>query len=269
VRARQWFPPEAWLSKALVDLQAGNLEVLGLVRPASNETYLCRLPSGMQCAYKPISGERALWDFPDGTLAHREHSAWLVSQALGWGIVPETVLRDGPFGMGVVQRWIDTAKDSFPALIVEADQLPQGYLTVLEAIDAEGRQVVLAHEESSALFRMAIFDLITNNTDRKGGHILAQTDGQRFGIDHGLCFHHSDKLRTILWGFSDRLIPDDYLEALTSLLEQLDAELGAQLELALTSKEVAALGQRVRRTIQNRVMPRPASDWPALPWPPM
>ncbi len=267
--ARKWFPSEAWLNKALRDLQKGELEVLGLVRPASNETYLCRLPSGLQCAYKPISGERALWDFPDGTLAHREHSAWLVSQTLGWGIVPDTVLRDGPYGMGVVQRWIDTSEDDFPALIAEADQIPHGYLPVLEATDSHGRQLVLAHEDSSALFRMAIFDLITNNTDRKGGHILAQTDGQRFGIDHGLCFHHRDKLRTILWGFSDRLIPDDYLESLTALLEELDAGLGAQLELALTSQEVAALAQRVRRTIRNRVMPRAPADWPALPWPPM
>lgn len=192
-------------------LADGELTVLGRIRSASNATFLCESTLGLRslhCVYKPVSGERPLWDFPDGTLAGRELSAYLVSTQLGWNLVPHTIIRDGPAGIGMLQLWVQQPGDA-----VDSDPLPgpdlvdlfpahrprPGYLPVLRAYDYAGDEVVLMHADDIRLRRMAVFDVLINNADRKGGHILCGIDGQVYGVDHGLCLHVENKLRTVLW----------------------------------------------------------------------
>ena len=192
----------------------GQLVVLGRIMPASNHTFLTRLgDEGVQCVYKPSSGERPLWDFTDGTLAAREYAAWVVSDHLGWDVVPPTVLRDGPAGPGMVQLWMEpeeaprTPPD--PVDVVPEGPVPPGYLHVLDATGGRDEPVELVHEDSEPLRRMAVFDIVTNNTDRKGGHVLPMPDGHRYGVDHGVCFHTEDKLRTVLWGWAGQRLSAD------------------------------------------------------------
>ncbi len=163
-----------------------------------------------------MSGERPLWDFTDGTLAFREYAAWVVSDALGWDVVPPTVLRDGPAGSGMVQLWCEPDGGVDAVDIVPEGAVPDGYLHVLDAVDDRDRPVTLVHEDTRPLRRMAIFDVVVNNTDRKGGHVLAMADGHRFGVDHGVCFHTDDKLRTVLWGWAGDPLSDEETGALAS-----------------------------------------------------
>lgn len=250
------------------DLLTGDLTVVGRIMPASNHTLLAELPDGTRVVYKPVMGEAPLWDFPDGTLAAREHCAWLVSEALGWGIVPETVLREGPMGRGMVQRWIDLPEDDEheSVAVVPLGATPPGWLEVLEAVDGADQPVVLIHEDSPALRRMAVFDVVVNNTDRKGGHVLALPDGRRLGVDHGVCFHVDDKLRTVLWGWAGAPLLSDEIAALQGLLT--DDALTEALEDQLAMDEVAAMHRRVERLLAEGCLPDPGAGWPSIPWPP-
>jgi uncharacterized repeat protein (TIGR03843 family) len=256
-----------------VDLLEEPLVVLGRIVPASNHTFLARLgDQGVECVYKPQSGERPLWDFTDGTLAHREYAAWVVSRELGWDVVPPTVLRDGPSGPGMVQLWmepVETPPDGHdPIDIVPLGRVPEGYLHVLEASGAHDEPVELVHEDSEPLRRMAVFDLITNNTDRKGGHVLPMPDGHRFGVDHGVCFHAEDKLRTVLWGWAGRRFSDAELAGIETIADGLRGDLREELEELLTAREVDALGRRVARLARTGSFPVPGGGWPSIPWPP-
>lgn len=245
------------------------LVVLGRIMPASNHTFLARLgDEGVQCVYKPSSGERPLWDFTDGTLAAREYAAWVVSDHLGWDVVPPTVLRDGPAGHGMVQLWVEAAEDVDPVDVVEEGATPPGYLEVLEATGARGEPVVLVHEDSAPLRRMAVFDLVTNNTDRKGGHVLPTPGGHRYGVDHGVCFHSEDKLRTVLWGWAGGELSGEELAGIESVLVGLDGELRATLEDLLTVREVDAVARRCERLLRSRSFPLARGGWPSIPWPP-
>lgn len=241
--------------------------------PASNHTFLTRLgDSGAQCVYKPNSGERPLWDFTDGTLADREYAAWVVSDHLGWNIVPPTVLRDGPAGRGMVQLWMEPAEGPDdgpdPVDVVPEGAVPTGYLHVLDATGAQDEPVVLVHEDSRPLRRMAVFDIITNNTDRKGGHVLPMAGGHRYGVDHGVCFHTEDKLRTVLWGWAgQRLSPDEHA-GVESVLDGLGAGLRDALVGLLTAREVDAVARRCERLLRVGSFPVPRAGWPSIPWPP-
>jgi uncharacterized repeat protein (TIGR03843 family) len=245
----------------------GELTVIGRIMPASNATFLCRLGSeeaGVRAVYKPVSGERPLWDFADGTLADREYAAWLVSDALGWDIVPPTVLRDGSTGPGMVQLWCEPDPEQAPVDLLPDGPVPAGLLHVLDAFDMDERPVMLVHEDSPALRRMALFDVVVNNTDRKGGHVLAMADGHRYGV---VCFHVDDKLRTVLWGWHGDPVSDDDLVALEELARRLDADLGEQLAPLLTPAEIVATRRRVRRLLATRRFPQPSPGWPSIPWP--
>src|ERR1700761_4487572 len=172
-------------------LRSGELTVLGRIRSASNATFLCEATLDdhtVHCVYKPISGEQPLWDFPDGTLAGRELGAYLVSTQLGWNIVPYTVIRDGPAGPGMVQQWVRQPGDEGePAPgtdlgdLFPATKAQPGYLPVLRAYDYAGDEVMLMHADDAQLRRMAVFDVLINNADRKGGHVLRDLDGHIFG----------------------------------------------------------------------------------------
>jgi len=258
--------------RLLGGLTTGDVVILGRIMPASNHTFACEVVDGVtriQAVYKPVSGERPLWDFTDGTLAFREYAAWVVSDALGWDVVPPTVLRNGPAGSGMVQLWCEPDGGVEPVDIVPEDAVPDGYLHVLDAVDDRDRPVALVHEDTRPLRRMAIFDVVVNNTDRKGGHVLAMADGHRFGVDHGVCFHTDDKLRTVLWGWAGDPLSDEETGALAALESDLaDGALRRTLEPLLTEREIDRTAWRCRRLIAEGMLPIPSGGWPSIPWPP-
>lgn len=243
--------------------------------PASNHTFLCELDGSgdtggppARAVYKPTSGERPLWDFTDGTLANREYAAWVVSDWLGWDVVPLTVLRDGPAGPGMVQCWMEADSGQDPVDVVRQGQVPPGYLTVLDAWDADERPVTLVHEDSPALRRMAVFDIVVNNTDRKGGHVLPMADGHRYGVDHGVCFHTDDKLRTVLWGWAGESLTTEEIDGVTRVRDGIAGALGERLSTLLTVDEVETTARRCERLLSAGRLPTQAPGWPAIPWPP-
>ncbi|QLL05483.1 SCO1664 family protein [Mycobacterium vicinigordonae] len=259
-------------------LQHGELTVLGRIRSASNATFLCEAALGsvtVHCVYKPVSGEQPLWDFPDGTLAGRELAAYLVSKSLGWNIVPYTIIRHGPAGPGMLQRWVQQPGDAVgseprpgPDLVdLFPSRRPQpGYLPVLRAYDYAGDEVVLMHADDIRLRRMAVFDILINNADRKGGHILSDVDGRVYGVDHGVSLHVQDKLRTVLWGWAGKPIDDPTMKAVAGLVEALRGPLAEELQGRITSTEIAALTRRAHALLDDPVMPAPNRHRP-IPWP--
>ena len=196
------------------------------------------------CVYKPVAGERPLWDFPDGTLAGREVAAYTLSHAAGWDVVPPTVYREGPFGPGMAQLWVDADPE----------------VDLLEL--ARGRT-------DAALRRMAVFDAVVNNADRKIGHLLPLPAGRLYGCDHGVCFSAEYKLRTVLWQWRGEPLPGEALETLLKLARDLDGgPLSRDLRERITKKEIAATAARVKMLLEHRIHPFPPEDWPAVPWPP-
>ncbi|GAA0992587.1 SCO1664 family protein [Subtercola frigoramans] len=249
------------------DPSHGELELKGQIRTASNAAFFGTI-GGLPVIYKPISGERPLWDFPDGNLAHREAAAYLVSQSIGWNIVPRTWLHDGPLGTGSVQLWqeYDGAQD--PVDLVPTDSVPdEGWRHVFDGIDEEDHPVSLVHEDSPELRRMAVFDVVVNNADRKGGHILPMPSGHRHGIDHGLTFHAEYKLRTVLWGWRGDDLSVAERHGVERVLADLQGELGDTLEPLLTVREIAALATRCERLLTRGTFPAPRGEMPAVPWP--
>jgi uncharacterized repeat protein (TIGR03843 family) len=233
------------LADALRLLRHGEIEVTGRLVDASNATLYCAVTlDGVDaaCVYKPVAGERPLWDFPDGTLAGREVAAYLVSEATGWDIVPPTVMRDGPFGPGMCQLWIEVDEDVDLTRLVNSDIAP--------------------------LRRMAVFDAVVNNADRKGGHLLPVPGGHVYGVDHGVCFSVEDKLRTLLWGWRGRKLTDEALDMLGALRAMLEGQLAGELSTLLTDYEVLTTLGRVEHLLATRRHPVPHGDWPAVPWPP-
>ncbi|WP_031465826.1 SCO1664 family protein [Sciscionella sediminilitoris] len=250
-------------------LDRAEIEVEGRLVDASNATLYCGLSAdGVQahCVYKPISGERPLWDFPDGHLAWRELATYLVSEAAGFHVVPPTVLREGPFGPGMVQLWVDTDEESELVDITAPDEVPEGWRPILRAEDGAGNPAVLAHADVPELRAMAALDVVVNNTDRKGGHVLNTAAGV-FGVDHGICLHQEDKLRTILWGFMDEPLGDRVRAGLERLSRELDGELGSTLAGYLTAEELHALRTRTRLLRAADTYPEPGNQWRAIPWP--
>jgi uncharacterized repeat protein (TIGR03843 family) len=258
---------------ALELLARGTMELEGRLVDASNTTLRAEITlDGLtrRCVYKPVRGERPLWDFPDGTLAGREVSAYLVSQATGWDLVPPTILRDGPLGVGACQLWIDEPEDSETLIgFVPAYDVPPGWFAVASARDDDGDAFALAHADDPRLSRLAVLDAVINNADRKGGHVLYAPEGHLYGVDHGVSFHVENKLRTVLWGWTGRPIPAATLETLTDLGAKLDGSLGEVLEEHLTVSEVQHVRLRLRRLLRSGRFPKPPQDWPAVPWPPV
>lgn len=282
----------------------GELAVVGRIPDASNAVLYARASVADQhvgCVYKPVAGERPLWDFPGGTLAQREVASYEVCRALGWDLVPPTVLRDGPFGQGMCQLWAgpgpdtdtdtpavdagdlsdgeedetDPLADSKLLALVEADEPDPGWKAVGYAAVPDGaggeRPMLLVHADDERLRRCAVLDAVINNADRKGGHLLPLPDGQLRVIDHGVTFHTDDKLRTLLWGWAGEPLTTESLAA----LQALSAELGDGTALVerllelLSQAEVQALRKRVEALVTSGRHPLPGGDWPAIPWPPM
>jgi uncharacterized repeat protein (TIGR03843 family) len=232
--------------RARVILRDGEVDVLGRMPWSSNATFLVNLSLAdeeMLAIYKPQRGERPLWDFPRGTLCHREVAAFEVSDALGWDIVPDTVFRDGPAGIGMMQRFVEHDPE-------------EHYFTLLE-------------EHGDAFRRMAAFDVVINNTDRKGGHCLrALESGRIFGIDHGVSFHTQWKLRTVIWDFGGASIPPDVCSDLHRFVEQLQSGPGCEhLKQSLDRFELDALRARTEHLLATGVLPQADDDYHCYPWP--
>ncbi len=233
-------------------LRDGEIEIIGRIMGSSNNamvvtvTRVCPDPEPikvLRAVYKPILGERPLNDFPDGTLARREVAAWHVSEASGWGIVPPSVLRDGPFGEGMVQSFVEA--------------------------DPEVDVVAMILEDDPRLRRMALLDAVMNNTDRKGGHILAVDGGRQIhGVDHGVCFSSVPKLRTVLWGWRGQPLAPDEVDGLHRIRLELDGPLGATLRSLVSRTEVRATIRRTDALLASGTFPYPSPTWPAIPWPP-
>jgi uncharacterized repeat protein (TIGR03843 family) len=249
------------------DLVESELVLHGRIMPASNATFVGEI-DGVRVVYKPVAGERPLWDFPDGTLADRERAAYLVSEAFGWNVVPETWLRDGPHGPGMVQRWQEPDEEQVAVTLVPAGEVPAGWRHVFDGLDAEDRPISLIHEDSVALRRMAVFDIVVNNADRKGGHVLEMGDGHRYGVDHGVTFHTDHKLRTVLWGWLGERLSSEEVAAVRMVRSELGGALGEVLARHLDDLEIAALARRCERLADRAEMPAPRGEWPAIPWPP-
>ncbi len=248
-------------------LLTGELTLHGRIMPASNATFLGEI-EGTRVVYKPEAGERPLWDFPHGTLARRERASYLLSEALDWDVVPLTFLRDGPHGPGMVQVWQDTDEAQTAVDIVRAGRLPDGWRHVFDGLDDHDHEVSLIHEDTPALRRMAVFDVLVNNADRKGGHVLAMPGGHRYGVDHGVTFHADDKLRTVLWGWCGEALTDDELEGVRRVASALDGPLGADLADLLEAFEIESCRRRCRRLLREGTLPLPSGGWPSIPWPP-
>ena len=248
-------------------LQDGELELRGRITTASNATFLGSI-AGVPVVYKPIVGEHPLWDFPDGNLASREVAAYLVSEVFGWNVVPRTWQRDGPMGPGMVQLWQDADPDQDAVDLVAADAVPgAGWCRVFDGRDEQDRLVTLIHEDSLALRRMAVFDIVVNNADRKGNHVLAMPDGHRHGVDHGLTFHADHKLRTVLWGWLGDDLNAEELAGVDRVSSGLSGALGDTLAGLLTAAEIAALAARCDRLLSVGRFPAPSGGMPAVPWP--
>ncbi len=234
--------------------------MLGQVSDASNATLVVEA-GDHRLVYKPVRGERPLWDFPDGTLARREVAAYEISRHLGWDVVPPTRwVEDGPYGPGSVQDWV--GDDVAAVSVFREGAVPEGWLPVLQAVDDADRPLVVAHADTPRLRLITVFDLVVNNADRKGGHLLGDGDAA-WGIDHGLSFHAEPKLRSVLWGFVGRPIDDGVLADLADRRDDLP-----DLLVGLSGAEGAALRARVDRVLADGVFPPPRGG-PVIPWPPI
>ncbi|GAA2222855.1 SCO1664 family protein [Streptomyces nogalater] len=253
-------------------LAHGELTVRGRIREASNAALFCTVAlDGRQasCVYKPVAGERPLWDFPDGTLAGREVAAYEVSEATGWELVPPTVLREGPYGEGMCQLWIDVHPEAELLALVDGEEPEPGWKAVGLADVGEGRTALLVHADDARLRRLAVLDAVINNADRKGGHLLPTADGRLYGIDHGVTFNVDDKLRTLLWGWAGEPLPEEAVGVLKRLRDALDGPLGTRLAALITAAEIDATRARVDALLTSGRHPEPSGEWPAIPWPPV
>jgi uncharacterized repeat protein (TIGR03843 family) len=234
---------DSWVEKSIAHLIGGELEITGRLVDASNATLFGMMHfdgTTLEVIYKPVAGERPLWDFPDGTLADREYAAFLLSDGMGMDVVPPTILRDGPAGLGMVQRWID----------------------VDENIDLGSYFA----QDKQELRQLALFDAVINNTDRKIGHLLPDQNGHLFACDHGVTFHAEDKLRTVLWQWAGDPLTDGEFGALEEMLIYIDSHVSL-LSAHLTQDEIEATACRINRLRADGIMPLPSEDWPAIPWP--
>jgi uncharacterized repeat protein (TIGR03843 family) len=231
------------MNKTSEAIKSANLIVIGRLVDASNATLQATLENTdpvMKVIYKPVLGEKPLWDFADGNLANREYAAYLLSELGDFNLVPTTVLREGPFGFGMVQEWIE--------------------------IDEELDVVDFGQSNDPQLRKLALFDAIINNTDRKFGHLLVDHDGKLRGCDHGVCFHQENKLRTVLWQFAGEQFTAEEIELLNKV-NKLD--LDSSFAELLTSAEISALSGRIASLLAVRQFPFPSDEWPAIPWPPV
>jgi uncharacterized repeat protein (TIGR03843 family) len=226
-------------------LSHGQLEVTGKLVDASNATLYaqCHFEGvSIACIYKPIAGERPLWDFEDGSLANREYASFLMSHWMNADLIPPTVLRDGPYGTGMVQAWVE--------------------------IDASIDLMEFFQRDDARLRSLALLDVVINNTDRKIGHLLPDIQGNLYACDHGVTFHEDNKLRTVLWQWAGFALTSDEKAWLLQLKSLIESKGRTVLEGLLSEIEYLALLARIDKTLREGEFPHPSQEWPAVPWPP-
>lgn len=243
-------PQELSFGRVLEILQKGTIDAEhGMMRWSSNYTFLVSVThegTSVMAVYKPQRGERPLWDFPEGMLCKREVAAFITSQELGWQIVPPTALREGPRGLGSVQFFINHDPE-VNYFTFDASLLPQ-------------------------VRRIAAFDYIVNNADRKGGHCLLDSSGHVWGIDHGITFHVSPKLRTVIWDFAGQDVPESLLNDMQRVLDTVrnpDCDFTKELLTLISEREAAAFQQRLEHLLRMKRFPKPGAAGPNYPWPPV
>ncbi len=245
------------------------MEILGQLRGASNGTFLVALGGDEHAlaVYKPVTGERPLWDFPEASLSGREVAVAALDRLMGLDLVPETVWRDsGQLGPGMCQAWVSESGSDALVDIVPDGMTPEGWIGILRARDDEGNLVELVHADHPRLRDMVLLDAVVNNADRKAGHVLVSESGAVFGIDHGICLNAENKLRTVLWGWSGDDLTGEHVRALNELHTRLEHEL-AEVDRWLDLRERSALRRRVAHLVSTGVYPVPSTEWPAIPWP--
>lgn len=258
----------------------GELEVVGRVADSSNLAILARVSGsdpqqpGRHVIYKPVQGERPLWDFPDGTLAGREVAACVVSGLGGWDLVPPTMMRDGPLGPGSVQLWIGDpfapVADDLVVDLVPVGTVPPGWFCVVDGQTPTGAGVSVVHSGAHDVRSLSVLDAVINNSDRKGSHCLRDQNGRLWAIDHGVSFSPEPKLRTVLWGWAGQRLRDHDMERLQRLETALQQQpVQESLGALLPAPDRAALTGRVRRLLSKGRHPRPNGGWPSVPWPPL
>lgn len=255
-------------------LESGEVEPLGRIVESSNGAVLVRVSldeDSRLAIHKPVALERPLWDYPDGTLAGRERAAYLISEAGGFGVVPPTVLHEGPWGLAATQQWVGEPH-TVPDMVVDVvtpGEIPPGWREVLRGETPEGEEVVVAHAVESGVRTAAVFDALINNSDRKGGHLL-RIHGTVWGVDHGVSLGVEPKLRTVLWGWAGEDLDTHDVARVERVRDALlDGDLKQRLADLLTTDEVAALVARTEHLLDERRHPLPLPGWPAIPWPAM
>ena len=279
--AGEWLPTTLmissasdWInSEALIQaLTSGELEVEGRLIGASNGALRCLVPitpdSSVRCVYKPVAGERPLWDFPQDTLSKREVASYEMSEALGLHVVPPTVWRTkGPVGPGMCQVWIDEVTEMQLVAVLPGGEDLTNWLHVFDGSDEHGGVVSLVHARDVTLQKVALLDAVINNADRKGGHLLVDEQQRVWAIDHGVSFSTEQKLRTVLWGWAGKSIPDDLAAPVAALREMLSAGIPESITGWLSTDEVESLEIRIKGLLADGTFPVPSADWPAIPWP--
>lgn len=244
-------PPQPISVQSVLEvLRKGAIETeLSLMEWSSNYTFRVSVRHEslvLDAIYKPYRGERPLWDFPEGMLCKRELASFLTSEELGWQIVPPTVLRDGPHGLGSVQFYIDH--------------------------DPEAHYFTFGENKIPQVKRIAAFDYLVNNADRKGGHCLLDSQGHIWGIDHGITFHASPKLRTVIWDFAGQSVPEPLLASIDRLCQSITnrvCDYSKSLRELLTEREITAFQNRIQHILKSKKYPRPGPGGPNYPWPPI
>lgn len=253
-------------------LTSGELEVEGRLAGASNGTLRCIVPinsvNSVRCVYKPVAGERPLWDFPEDTLSKREVASYAMSEALGLHVVPPTVWRtEGPVGPGMCQVWIDEVAEIQLVAVLPSGEDLTNWHHVFDGSDNNGRAISLVHARDVTLQMVALLDAVINNADRKGGHLLVDEQQRVWAIDHGVSFSTEEKLRTVLWGWAGEAIPEDLAAPVAALREMLSTGIPESVTGWLSTDEVESLEIRIKRLLADGTFPVPSPNWPAIPWP--
>ena len=279
--AGEWLPTTLmissasdWInSEALIQaLTSGELEVEGRLIGASNGALRCLVPitpdSSVRCVYKPVAGERPLWDFPQDTLSKREVASYEMSEALGLHVVPPTVWRTkGPVGPGMCQVWIDEVTEMQLVAVLPGGEDLTNWHHVFDGSDEYGGVVSLVHARDVTLQKVALLDAVINNADRKGGHLLVDEQQRVWAIDHGVSFSTEEKLRTVLWGWAGKSLPNDLAAPVAALREMLSTGIPESVTGWLSTDEVESLEMRIKGLLADGTFPVPSADWPAIPWP--
>jgi uncharacterized repeat protein (TIGR03843 family) len=253
----------------LAILQNGEIHIEGLIPDSSNGALQVSIKSDniiLKAIIKPEATIRPLWDFPERDLNNREYATYLLSSELGLDFVPPTVLREiEGIGPTLIQKWIEEIEND-SIIVKNPKDIPKEYLKVLEGYDELNKLICLAHADSVFLRNLAIFDLVINNADRKGGHIIKDTTNNFWAIDHGVSWHEEEKIRTILWGWIGNELSNYDLLIIEKSNKILHRWLAEDFEY-LTQFELKAAINRCEKLMSNKVFPQPSKEWPAVPWP--